>query len=264
MSDLSAETICRALGTRRLGRPALFFELVGSTNDAAHDLARGGAQDGLLVVADEQTAGRGRLGRGWWAPRGTCLLMSLVLRPGLPLARAGQLTMCLGLGAVEGIAAQTGATAVLKWPNDLLLRGRKLGGMLTELDTTGGGLNYAVLGLGLNVNVSFDQPAAPEGLAETATSLMASTGREIDRLALLAGILQRTEEWYERTVRGMPPHEAWAQRLDTLNRRVIVSMVMGRLEGVAAGVTPEGALLVRDDEGVMHTVWSGDVTAVRS
>ena len=209
MLDLSAETISRTLGTQRLGRPALFFERIGSTNNAAHEAARGGAQDGLLVVADEQTAGRGRLGRSWWAPRGTCLLMSLVLRPGLPLALAGQLTMCLGLGAVEGIAVQTSVAADLKWPNDLLVAGRKLGGMLTELHTEGGQLSYAVLGLGLNVNVSFDQAAAPETLAETATSLMASTGSEIDRLALLNAILQRTEIWYDRARRGESPHEAW-------------------------------------------------------
>ncbi len=264
MSDLSAETISRFLTTRRLGRPTLFFEQIGSTNDLAHEQARGGAPDGLLVVADEQTGGRGRLGRTWWAPPGTCLLMSLVLRPALPLTRSGQLTMCLGLGAVEGIAAQTGAAAALKWPNDLLLRGRKLGGMLTELDTVGGQLNYAVLGLGLNVNVSFDQPLAPEALAETATSLMTSTGNEIDRLALLAAILQRTEYWYDRTLRGDSPHEAWARRLDTLNQRVAVSLVEGRMEGVATGVTPEGGLLVRDDDGTTHTVWSGDVTTVRS
>jgi len=264
MPDLSAETISRALSTRRLGRAAVFFEQIGSTNDAAHDLARGGAGDGLLVVADEQTAGRGRQGRSWWAPGGTCLLMSLVLRPALPLALAGQLTMCLGLGAVEGISAQTGAAAVLKWPNDLLLAGRKLGGMLTELDTSGGQLNYAVLGLGLNVNVSFDPPVAPEPLAESATSLMTETGREIDRPALLSAILGRTEIWYERTLRGEPPHEAWAQRLDTLNRRVTVSMIGSRLAGVATGVTPEGALLVRDDGGITHTVWSGDVTTLRS
>lgn len=264
MPDLSADTISPALSTRRLGRPAVFFEQIGSTNDAAHDLARGGAGDGLLVVADEQTAGRGRQGRSWWAPRGTCLLMSLVLRPGLPLTLAGQLTMCLGLGAVEGISVQTGAVAALKWPNDLLLAGRKLGGMLTELDTAGRQLNYAVLGLGLNVNVSFDPPAAPEPLAESATSLMAETGREIDRLALLVAILGHTEEWYERTLRGESPHQAWAQRLDTLNRRVTVSMIGSRLVGVATGVTPEGALLVRDDGGITHTVWSGDVTALRS
>lgn len=189
--------------------------------------------------------------------------MSLVLRPALPLALAGQLTMCLGLGAVEGVSAQTGAAAVLKWPNDLVLAGRKLGGMLTELDTAGGQLNYAVLGLGLNVNVSFDPLEAPEPLVESATSLMAETGRKIDRLALIAAILGRTEVWYERALLGEPPHEAWAQRLDTLNHRVTVSMIGRRLEGVATGVTPEGALMVRDDGGTTHTVWSGDVTALR-
>lgn len=263
MSDLSTETISRTLTTKRLGRPTLFFEQVGSTNGVAHQQARAGAKDGLLVVADEQTAGRGRLDRSWWAPPGTCLLMSLLLRPALPVHQASQLTMCLGLGAVEGVSQVTGVQTVLKWPNDLLLGGRKLGGMLTELHTVDGRLDYAVLGLGLNVNVSFDAVGAPAELADTATSLMERTGSEIDRGVLLAAILQRTEHWYERTLRGGSPHEAWVQRLDTLNRRVTVSLMTGRLEGVAIGATREGALLVRDDEGLTHTVWSGDVTAVR-
>ena len=154
MSKLSAETISAALTTRQLGRSLLWFTQIGSTNDVAHDQARSGAPDGLLIVADEQTAGRGRLDRRWWAPPGSSLLMSLLLRPALPPSRAGQLTMCLGLAAVEGIEAVTGLQPALKWPNDLLLDGRKLGGMLTELRLDGEQLAYAVLGLGINVNVN--------------------------------------------------------------------------------------------------------------
>jgi BirA family biotin operon repressor/biotin-[acetyl-CoA-carboxylase] ligase len=131
--DLAPERIARLLTTRRLGRPYLYFARIGSTNDEARRRAEAGAPEGLVLVADEQAAGRGRLDRRWWAPPGSSLLMSLLLRPGLPLARAGQLTMCLGLGAVEGVAEVTGLAPRLKWPNDLALNGRKLGGMLSEV-----------------------------------------------------------------------------------------------------------------------------------
>ena len=148
MSDLSAEAIAAALTTRRLGRPVLYFPRIGSTNDVAHDRAAAGAAEGLLVIADEQTAGRGRLDRRWWAPPGSSLLMSLLLRPALPPDQAGQLTMCLGLAAVEAIEAVTGLRPALKWPNDLLLEDRKLGGMLTELRLEGERLDIRGVGVG--------------------------------------------------------------------------------------------------------------------
>lgn len=263
MRELTAEAIANALTTQRLGRPVLIFEQVGSTNDLAHEQARAGARDGLLLLAEEQTAGRGRLDRSWWAPAGTCLLMSLLLRPALPLPLAGQLTMRMGLGAAEGIAQVTGVEPQLKWPNDLLVGGRKLGGMLTELNSADGRLNYAVLGLGLNVNVDFARDGAPADVTGLATSLLLETGREVDRVALLAAILARIEHWYAGPMAHESPHQAWAARLDTLGRRVRVALTGGALEGVAIGVTPEGALLVREDGGAVRTVWSGDVVAVR-
>ena len=277
MSDLSAEAIAAALTTRRLGRPVLYFPRTGSTNDVAHERAAAGAAEGLLVIADEQTAGRGRLDRRWWAPPGSSLLMSLLLRPALPPDRAGQLTMCLGLAAVEAIEAVTGLRPALKWPNDLLLEGRKLGGMLTELRLDGERLAYAVLGLGVNVNVAFDEGRTDERrttdssfvirpsseLADTAISLSMVLGREVDRVALLAALLARCEAWYERALAGESPHAAWAARLDTVGRRVTVATTTGSVAGMAVGVTPEGALLVRGDDAAEHVIWSGDVTALR-
>ena len=277
MSDLSAEAIAAALTTRRLGRPVLYFPRTGSTNDVAHERAAAGAAEGLLVIADEQTAGRGRLDRRWWAPPGSSLLMSLLLRPALPPDQAGQLTMCLGLAAVEAIEAVTGLRPALKWPNDLLLEGRKLGGMLTELRLDGERLAYAVLGLGVNVNVTLtkdDETMDDEDdsslvlgpssdLADTAISLSMVLGREVDRLALLAALLARCEAWYERALAGESPHAAWAARLDTVGRRVTVATTTGSVAGMAVGVTPEGALLVRDDDAAEHVIWSGDVTALR-
>ena len=258
--SVSAEAIRQVLTTRLLGHPTLFFTSTGSTNDVALQHGAEGAAEGLLVVADEQTAGRGRLGRSWWSPPGSSLLISLLLRPHIGLHQAAQLTMCLGLGAVEGIEDVTGLRAGLKWPNDLLLDGRKLGGMLTELRADGDRLLFAVLGLGLNANVQFDPTSE---LAGTATSLLMALDRPVSRVTLLAAILARTEGWYDRLLAGMPPHEAWAARLDTLGREISVSTPAGQQRGVACGVTREGALLVQDDLGIVHTVWAGDVTAAR-
>lgn len=265
MSELHADLIERTLTTRRLGWPARFFPIIGSTNEVAHTEAANGAADGLLVITDEQTAGRGRLDRCWWAPPGTSLLLSLLLRPAMPLHRAGQLTMCLGLGAAEGIEHITGLPVMLKWPNDLLLHGRKLGGILTELRAVGERLDYAVLGIGINANFDFGdhlQPI-PSELAKTAISLQMALGRPVDRLALLATILARTEVWYEGVLAGDSPHAAWTARLDTLGQRVMVTLPAGTVVGVATGVTPEGALVLCDDAGRKWQVWSADVSAVR-
>jgi len=185
MTGLSVEAIARARSSEHLGRPVIFFDRVGSTNDVASRRAAAGEAEGLLVVADEQTAGRGRMGRSWRSPKGAGLLFSLLLRPPIPATRAAQLTMCLGLGAVEGIEGVTGLSPALKWPNDLLLDGRKLGGMLTDLRTAGFQVQYAVLGLGLNVN------AVPSDLAAVSISLSAVLGRAVDRVELLAEILAR-------------------------------------------------------------------------
>jgi len=264
---LSAEAIARARETACLGHPAIFFECVGSTNAVACRQAATGAAEGLLVVADEQTAGRGRMGRSWWAPKGASLLFSLLLRPVISATRAGQVSMCLGLGTAEGIERVTGLRPALKWPNDLLLDGRKLGGMLAELGLAGDQVEYVVLGLGVNVN------AVPPHLAATSISLSNALGRAVDRVELLAEILVRCEAWYGRILStaaeaggrklgvAEPIQVAWAARLDTLGRDVTVVTAGGQLRGKAVGVSPEGALLVEGEDGEITMIWSGDVTS---
>jgi BirA family biotin operon repressor/biotin-[acetyl-CoA-carboxylase] ligase len=135
--------------------------------------------------------------------------------------------------------------------------------MLTELNSEAGRINYAALGLGLNVNVDFARDGAPAEVAALATSLLLETGREVDRLALLSAILARTEAWYDGALAGDSPHEPWSARLDTLGRRVRVALTVGVVEGLAVGVTPDGALLVREDGGAVRVVWSGDAERVR-
>jgi len=233
------------------------YPRVGSTNDEAKRLAEDGAPEGTLVVADEQTAGRGRLQRTWWAPAGTALLMSLILRPDLAPHQAQRLTMLCSLAVCDAIAGTTGLVPAVKWPNDVLLRGRKVCGILTELGIKGTRLVYAVVGMGVNVNVNFG--GAGE-LTLTATSLAQELGREVSRLELLRAILINIEERYTRLRAGESPHAEWAARLATLGQRVIVTTPTEQLSGIAEGVDADGALLLRDENGVLRPILAGDVT----
>jgi len=228
---------------------------VSSTQDWVRDWARMQAREGLILIAREQSAGRGRLERVWDSPPGG-LYLSLLLRPPIPLARANQVTMLVSLAAIEACQALAGVSASPKWPNDLLLEGKKLAGVLTELTNDGPQLRYAIIGLGLNVNNDFS--SGP--LADIATSLRMATGRSYDIDTLAAAFIEALKKRYAALLAGVSPHRDWARQLEPLGRRVRV-MRQGRtpLQGRATGVSPEGALLVRDDSGVLHTIWAGDV-----
>ncbi len=260
MDRLSAGRIAAGLPSGvLLGRQIHYHASIGSTNDEARRLAFAGAPEGTLVIADEQTAGRGRLHRRWWAPPGTSLLFSLIFRPSLAPAQAQQLTMCAGLAAAEAIQAQTGLDVRLKWPNDVVWEGHKLGGILTELETDGERLVYAVVGMGLNVNL--DVAALPP-LSAPATSLLA--GHPVDRLSLLLAILGHWEARYRRLQQGVSPYEDWAARLVTVGQQVQVSQGDRLLEGYATGVESDGALLLRYADGRVERIWGGDVTVRKS
>lgn len=248
------------LSTRTFGRERMLLPRTGSTNAVAQDLAAEGAPEGLVVVADEQTAGRGRMGRRWVAPPGTCLLASILFRPELTVAQAQQLTMLCSMAAADAVEAVGGLTVSLKWPNDLVVGAsvwRKLAGVLTETGVVGERLEYAVVGIGINVNVP-----APDlsRLAPDATSILAETGRAVDRGRLLATLLADVEARYRRLRAGESPHHEWAARLATLGRRVQVTTSRDRFVGLAEGVTPEGALRVRTADGQVHALAAGDVT----
>ena len=255
---LSVEMIQAGLETSFVGRKVVYLSETGSTNDEARRLARAGAPQGTLVLADYQTAGRGRLGRRWEAPAGSSLLLSLLFRPDLAPHQAGRLTMLCGLAVADAIEEQTGLAVGLKWPNDILLGGAKAGGILTEIEVSGSWLEYGVVGIGLNVNL--DPRQLPDGLLMPATSLSHALGRPVDRLALLWALLKAVERRYLALQSGHSPHAEWAQRLVTLHQPVIVSAAGLSLEGIATGVDADGALLVRLDDGHLERVVAGDVT----
>lgn len=268
---LQWEALKRALATRVVGRNLHWYETVDSTNTVLLARAAEGAPDETVVVAEYQTGGRGRGARRWWAPPRTCLLFSILFRPPFLLpAESHQLTMLCSLAVCEAVEEVAGLALALKWPNDLLLAGRKVGGILTEGAFVGGRLAHAVVGVGLNVNVDF---AAPGGeadaqelahLAEEATSLMHHLRQPVDRTALLRAILERVDDRYHRLAEGRPFHQEWSRRLATLGQRVRVQTGTETLLGVAEAVDEGGALFVRLEDGQVRRILAGDVTQLRS
>jgi BirA family biotin operon repressor/biotin-[acetyl-CoA-carboxylase] ligase len=257
LSELSAERIKKGLRTELIGQSIACYSSTGSTNEVLKELAGQGVPEGTLVIADEQTAGKGRLGRKWLAPPGTSLLMSLLFRPDLAPNQAQRLTMICSLAIAEAIEGLTGLPVGLKWPNDIFIRGKKAGGILTESGTTGRRLDYIVVGMGLNVNLAIS--ALPD-LRGMATSLSEELGREVSRLELLWRILGEIEMRYNSLRRGESPHEEWAARLINLGRQVQVTTPDGVLADWAEGVDADGALILRTPDGQCKRVLAGDVT----
>lgn len=247
------------LRTAIVGRKIGFFRSVGSTNDLLKAEARSGALEGLVFVTDEQVAGRGRRGRTWTAPAGSSLLVSILLRPHwLPASDGFLLTMLAAVAAAEALET-TEVRIDLKWPNDLEIGGRKLGGILVETELSDQSVNWAVIGCGININ--WDPRIIPE-LADRATSLGAELQRDLDRRPLLAALLRRLDARYAELRRGARSalFEAWRNRLTMLGQAIRVETPQGTLHGSAVDVTRDGALVVRGDDGEQRIITAGDVS----
>ena len=259
LNSLSSATILDGSETQFVGREVTYWPEIGSTNDEARRLAGAGAPEGTLVIADHQTRGRGRLDRSWTAPATSSLLMSIVFRPEFAAHQVQRLTMSCGLAVADAIELQTGLCAGLKWPNDIVIGGAKAGGMLTEVGVEGTEVEFAVVGIGLNVNL--DPALLPRDLPMPATSLGHELGTEVDRLPLLWTLLQRIEERYLALKAGQSPHVEWAGRLVTLGKPVTVNASGAAVDGTAEGVDADGALLVRLADGSLQKVLAGDISA---
>jgi BirA family biotin operon repressor/biotin-[acetyl-CoA-carboxylase] ligase len=258
--DLDPHRLAGLLHTERLGRDYHLLSTCASTSDEVAARARAGATEGLLVVAEAQSGGRGRLGRTWHSPPGENLYLSLLLRPAMPPWMIPPLTLLVGGVAAEVLAA-AGVTARLKWPNDVLVSTggglRKVAGILTEMASERDRVRHVVVGVGLNVNGT----AFPPELADRATSLLLATGRPFDRGTLLAGLLDGLEPAYQAFVAQGPAQALarWRRHAD-LGRRCRIERDGAVLEGVAEDVDEQGSLLVRDDGGRLHQVLSGEIS----
>ena len=249
-----AATLRGGLYTRIVGRRILFFQNLGSTMDEADRHGAAGVEDGTVVVAETQQASRGRFGRTWVSQPGN-LYFSVVFYPtlkALPL-----LSPLAGVAVARAIAKTTGLRPRIKWPNDVLVGGKKVAGILVESVISGGDVRYAVLGIG--VNVALD-PGTLGELSTTATSLNATTSRAVPREDLLRCLLQELDGLYLALRKGASPIEEWRGLLDTLGRRITASSGGEFPEGIAEGVDDVGNLQLRLDDGRLITLTTGDVT----
>ncbi|MSQ33284.1 MAG: biotin--[acetyl-CoA-carboxylase] ligase [Dehalococcoidia bacterium] len=268
--DLAA--LNQRLHTRFIGHPFHYYASLPSTMDAAQQGAQAGAPEGATYFAEEQTAGRGRLGRRWVTPPSSSLALSIILRP--PLERLPRLTLIGALAAALGIEQATALRPAIKWPNDVRLRERKVAGILVDSSLQAGGgqgpstspfdsaqgrsgqaQGYAIVGIGLNVN--FDPEAEPD-IAAVATSLSRELGHPIARETVLASLLEQLERWY------LAPKEealaAWRQRLETLGQRVVVQWRDVWEAGLAEATDDDGRLVLRRDDGSTVALAVGEVS----
>lgn len=248
------------LTTRDLGRALFLYETLSSTNDEAARLAQAGGSHGTTIIADTQTAGRGRRGRTWISPPGVNLYLSVLLRLTLPASRAPELALIAAVAACE-TAREAGVAATLKWPNDVLVHGKKLSGILCEMAASGGNVAHAVIGFGMNVNVT--ETAFPSDLH--ATSLTLETGHPHDRMRIAAQFLHRFESWLDlHAASGFAPiRDRWCTLASTLGSEVTVRDGDRVVAGRAIDLAADGALIVETAPGLRERVSAGDVVEAR-
>lgn len=249
-TGLSASLVSARLETDWLGRPFVFHREIDSTNRAAKEMAARGADHGTVVMADMQTAGRGRMDRQWLSPAGANLMLSIILRPDMEIASFFRLTMAAGVALSQAVDGLTGLETKLKWPNDLYCQGLKVSGILTEISGQAQGLDWAVVGVGVNVN------AAPD--LDTAASLAGLTGGAVNRLGILTAFLANLEEIVDQ---GPDPEfirTNWLERSHTLGKKVKVLDRGREVTGLARDIDRDGALLLETEQGLQRII-CGDV-----
>ncbi len=242
-----------------MGCRVVCYEETDSTNTRARALAEEGAPEGTMTVAERQNAGKGRRGRSWSSPPGSGIFMSLVLRPDIPPSQASMVTLAAAVAVARGIRQATGVQAMIKWPNDLVLSGKKICGILTEMTTELESIQYAVVGIGINVNTE----EFPQELSGTATSLFLETGSRWKRGPLVGEVAMAFEDCYRLFLASKDLSllkEEYEQHLSNLNRQVTVLDPAGSYGGICRGITNDGQLLVEQEDGKVRQVLSGEVS----
>lgn len=233
------------------------YETIGSTNEAAKGLAANGSEEGTLLVSEEQLSGKGRITKGWYSPKSEGIYCSIILRPNVPIAELSKLTQLVGLGIARAMRNE-GLNALIKWPNDIVIGGKKVCGILTEMAAEMDRVHYVVAGFGINVN-NYD---FPEELKDIATSLYLESGKRFDRNKLLASVLREINLEYNRYING--EYNGFIKELKdisvTLGKRVRILRNNMVCTGMALDILPSGALLVETDKGNITEVQAGEVS----
>ena len=251
--------ISENLKTKFIGRKIFYYDTIASTMDRAIDLGMGNAPQGTIVIAETQTKGRGRLRRSWVSPRYKGIYFSLILKPKISPNQAPILTLLAAVSVCEAIKEISGLDVKIKWPNDILINHKKLGGILTELNAEMDEIRFVVIGIGLNINND------RRSLIKGATSLKEEIKEELGRAKLLRKLLEKLEDNYrdlaEQSHRGII--EKWRCLSSTLGKRVEIISHRKQLQGVAIDIDIDGGLLLRDDSGLIQKVMAGDLIHCR-
>lgn len=257
---LRDDLLARLGRTQVVGRDIHVFQETASTNDIVEKLARDGVREGVVVLAESQTRGRGRLGRKWVSPAGRGIWCSVLLRPKLAPLQATRLTILAVVSLARAVHEVTGLDPEIKWPNDLLLSGRKVAGILTEMQAELEQVRHVILGIGVNANL--DAGDFPPELRPVATSLKLALGAPMDRAALVVAFLRELDHDYARLCDGRFKElaEEWAGRCSTLGREVCIRVGSREIRGRAESLDDAGALLVRSEHGHLERIIGGEVT----
>jgi BirA family biotin operon repressor/biotin-[acetyl-CoA-carboxylase] ligase len=260
---LSVEEVQDKLSSARIGRWLVCLPETKSTNADAFRLAEGGAEEGTTVIADAQSDGKGRRGRAWSSPSGVNLYCSIVLRPCIMPHEAPQLTFLSSIAVARAIELTTALKPEIKWPNDVLINGRKVAGLLNEMSAETDGINFVILGIGVNLNMTSGQ--FPDDLRTPATSLLLEQGLPVNRSRFAATMLTELDRLYTDFLRQGFCHmrEEWQQLCNANGKGVVVSE--GDVEitqGMFSGIDSDGALLLRSPDGTLERILSGDVKVI--
>lgn len=256
---ISDNEIRLGLETNRLGHDIYYYDQVDSTQTIAQELANKGVKEGAIVVADEQTGGRGRMARAWYSPKETGIWMSLILRPKIPIQHTPQLTLLTAVAIVQAIEEISGLSPVIKWPNDILINGKKVVGILTELQAEADRVHAVIIGMGINVNQNQDH--FPVHIKEIATSLFIEKGKYFTRAEIIQKILLSFERLYDQFLKdGFKPIKSlWESYAISLKQMITARTLSGTIRGKAIGINDEGVLLVQTEEGEVKHIYSADI-----
>lgn len=264
-----ASQISNGLDTDFIGHNINYFDELISTNVTAHELASEGSPEGTAIIADSQTGGKGRRGRSWFSPKGANIYTSVIFKPTISPEKAPQLTLMAAVALAETISISLeGCNVNIKWPNDILVDGKKCAGILSEMKSEKGHIKHVILGIGVNVN--FDPLSLPSELSSIATSMAGISGHTISRVSIIQSLYRNLESWYKRYLKEgfSVVKKGWNSKSGMIGQHVRAASASGSEdayeEGISLGINDNGALLLKKNEGDIIEIFAGDVMPIFS
>jgi BirA family transcriptional regulator, biotin operon repressor / biotin---[acetyl-CoA-carboxylase] ligase len=260
---LKPEILKQQLDGKFIGHQLYYYEEIGSTNDEAFRLGLTGAPEGTALIANSQNAGKGRMQRVWHSPAGSNIYTSIILRPQIEPARAPQISILAGVAIADVLENYCPYRINLKWPNDVLIDGKKVCGILSQVKTTASEVDFIVLGIGINVNISYSQ--FPKDICNLATSLAIETGREISRQELIISLYENLTKWYKQLLQNgfCRIKEKWLSISPMIGQTVQVTFQEETVSGKAIGLDVDGSLILLTAENKEFKILAGDATTVK-